>query len=78
MIEYKVGISNSSTTTYRKEGKQCFCKRMDQNQKMQMIQIILARQQEALLAGLLALSSAMNGAIFTTTTWKLKLLGDNV
>lgn len=39
MIEYKVGISNSSTTTYRKEGKQCFYKMMDQNREMRMIRI---------------------------------------
>ena len=51
-----------------------FCKTTDQNQKMRMIRMKLARQRAALLAGLLALPVAMNGAKFsTTTTWILEM-----
>ena len=39
-------------------------------QKMRMIQIKLASQQAALLAGLLALPSAISGAGFSTDNWE--------
>ena len=47
-----------------------FCKTTYQNQKMRVIRMKLASQRAALLAGLLALPSAISGAGFSADTWE--------